>query len=68
MKNIRILKDEPEFEAPDGMVLLGSSTKSKRRKRYRKGINQFVDISDQEFESYYLNPRLNVREYRRGRF
>lgn len=69
MKNIRLLKDEPTFESPDGKVLLGaSSRRSIKKKNYRKGINQFIDISDQEFQNYYLNPYLDVRKYKKGRF
>lgn len=69
LKNLRLLEDEPTFESADGKVLLGASPMARSRpKMYRKGINQFVDLSDQEFANYYLNPYLNVRYYRRGRY
>lgn len=46
MKNLRILKEEPSFESPTGKVLLGASPKSSKPKRYRKGVNQFIDLSE----------------------
>ena len=57
LKNLRILKEEPTFEDSDGMVLLGSSFeaspfKSARRrppKLFSKGINEFIDLTEEEF-------------------
>ena len=52
LKNIRLLKDEPTFEGPDGKVLLGSSfspfssARMVVRKSYRKGVNQFIDLTE----------------------
>lgn len=54
-KNLRLLQEEPDFIGPDGMVLLGSSKKSK--KSYEKGINDFIDFTDEEFSKYFLIPK-----------
>ena len=72
MKNLRILKEEPTFESPTGKVLLGSSlnriSARKIPKKYTKGVNQFIDLTNEEFSNYYLNPYLNLSLYRKGIF
>lgn len=70
LKNLRLLEDEPTLKSPTGKVLLGDSPFASRSKpkTYKKGINQFVDLTDQEFSNYYLNPYLNIQSYRKGRF
>ena len=32
-------------------------------KRYKKGINEFAVLSDEEFKNYYLNPYLDVSKF-----
>ena len=65
MKNLRLLKEEPVFEDTKGNVLLGSSFETgpsllrKRavpKKLFKKGINEFIDFTDEEFAKYYLLP------------
>ena len=55
LKNMRILKAEPEFKSPDGKILLGSSLGVE--KQYQKGINDFIDLTNEEFEEFYLLPK-----------
>ena len=56
-KNLRLLKKEPEFKAPDGTVLLGSSwDPNQKLPDYQKGINEFIDLTDNEFHDSYLLP------------
>ncbi len=74
LKNLRILKEEPKFESADGKVLLGSSfhkTTSDSptllgmtfEKSYSKGINEFIDLTNDEFSSYYLLPYDSLYRY-----
>jgi len=63
LKNLWILKDEPTITAPNGKVLLGASMTRSKPKRYKKGINEFAVLSDEEFKNYYLNPYLDVSKF-----
>lgn len=56
---MRLLKEEPTFEDSDGKVLLGSSlfSRSAPKKQFKKGINEFIDLTDDEFSKFYLLPR-----------
>ncbi len=65
LKNLRILKEEPVFDDSDGTVLLGSSFGGPQAfvsggarpiKLYKKGINEFIDLTDEEFAEFYLLP------------
>lgn len=53
------------FKAPDGKVLLGAAFVPP--KNYRKGINQFIDLTENEFENQYLNPYLDEKFFREGK-
>lgn len=45
-----------------------TKSSSKKPKKFNKGINQFMDLEDQEFSRFYLNPYLNVRFYSKGKY
>ena len=60
LKNMRILKAEPEFKSPDGKVLLGSGFGMEIQ--YKKGINDFIDLTDEEFQEFYLLPESYLYE------
>ena len=44
-----MIKEDPYNIGPNGMILLGSHEKS-----YVKGLNKFIDLTESEFDSYYL--------------
>ena len=65
-KNLALLQIEPEFTGPNGERLVGLAVPfsisgdprvANRKKKFKKGINQFIDITNEEFNKYYLLPR-----------
>ena len=55
-KNLEIihLSDDPQLAKINGAVLLGAGSAS--GKTYTKKVNNFADLSDDEFSNYYLLP------------
>ena len=62
-KNLALLQIEPEFTGPNGERLVGTrvprvfSGAPPKKKKFKKGINQFIDITDDEFREFYLLPK-----------
>ena len=63
LKNIRLLTDEPTLKSRTGEVLLGAP-RFKKVKRYIKAINQFATLTEEEFAKFYLNPYLDLKNFK----
>lgn len=55
-KSLALLNNEPNSVDSKGKILLGSSFSTAPKRSYSMGINEFADLSDVEFQNFYLLP------------